>query len=170
MQVEEMLSGARDAISVKRVYGDPYEKNGLTVIPAATVRGGGGGGSGDRKGETGGGGGFGLVARPSGAWIVENGDVTWKPAIDVNRIVLGGQIVAIGGNSDGRADSARPYPTRPAGTRLRATTARAAGPAAPAATARTEVVPVGRGAEMALEALRFGSVSGAVVVSVAPSG
>ena len=95
MQINEMLSGARDAISVKRVYGDPYEKNGLTVIPAATVRGGGGGGSGDREGETGGGGGFGLVARPSGAWIVENGDVTWKPAIDVNRIVLGGQIVAL---------------------------------------------------------------------------
>jgi uncharacterized spore protein YtfJ len=95
MQIDEMLSGARDAISVKRVYGDPYEKNGLTVIPAATVRGGGGGGSGDREGETGGGGGFGLVARPSGAWIVENGDVTWKPAVDVNRIVLGGQIVAL---------------------------------------------------------------------------
>ena len=44
MQVEELISGARDVISVKRVYGDPYEKNGLTVIPAATVRGGGGGG------------------------------------------------------------------------------------------------------------------------------
>ena len=96
MQVDEMLAGARDAISVKRVYGDPYEKKGLTVIPAATVRGGGGGGSGpEESSESGGGGGFGLVARPSGAWIVENGDVTWKPAIDVNRIVLGGQIVAV---------------------------------------------------------------------------
>ena len=98
MQVDEMLAGARDAISVKRVYGDPYEKNGLTVIPAATVRGGGGGGSGPEESSEsggGGGGGFGLVARPSGAWIVENGDVTWKPAVDVNRIVLGGQIVAV---------------------------------------------------------------------------
>jgi len=36
-----------------------------------------------------------MVARPSGAWIVENGEVTWKPAIDVNRIVLGGQIIAM---------------------------------------------------------------------------
>ncbi len=96
MQVEELLSGARDVVSVKRVYGDPYEKNGLTVIPAATVRGGGGGGMGDNEaGESGGGGGFGLVARPSGAWIVEDGEVTWKPAIDVNRIVLGGQIIAM---------------------------------------------------------------------------
>jgi uncharacterized spore protein YtfJ len=96
MQIEEVLSGARDAISVKRVYGDPYEKNGLTVIPAATVRGGGGGGMGDSEdGESGSGGGFGLMARPSGAWIVEDGEVTWKPAIDVNRIVLGGQIIAM---------------------------------------------------------------------------
>ena len=96
MQVEELLAGAREVVSVKRVYGDPYEKNGLTVIPAATVRGGGGGGMGDNEaGESGGGGGFGMVARPSGAWIVENGEVTWKPAIDVNRIVLGGQIIAM---------------------------------------------------------------------------
>ena len=96
MQLEELISGVRDVVSVKRVYGDPYEKNGLTVIPAATVRGGGGGGIGDSEGdESGGGGGFGLMARPSGAWIVEDGRATWKPAIDVNRIVLGGQIVAL---------------------------------------------------------------------------
>ncbi len=96
MQLEELISGARDVISVKRVYGEPYEKNGLTVIPAATVRGGGGGGMGEGDdGESGGGGGFGLIARPSGAWIVEDGDVTWKPAIDVNRIVLGVQVIAL---------------------------------------------------------------------------
>ena len=95
MELQELISGARDVISVKRVYGEPYEKNGLTVIPAATVRGGGGGGMGESEGaESGGGGGFGMMARPSGAWIVENGDATWKPAIDVNRIVLGGQIIA----------------------------------------------------------------------------
>ena len=95
MQVEELISGARD-VSARRVYGDPYEKNGLTVIPAATIRGGGGAGMGEAEGgESGGGGGFGLMARPSGAWVVEDGDVTWKPAVDVNRIVLGGQIVAL---------------------------------------------------------------------------
>ena len=96
MQVAELISGARDVVSVKRVYGEPYEKNGLTVIPAATVRGGGGGGMGESEaGESGGGGGFGLIARPSGAWIVEDGEVAWKPAIDVNRIILGGQIIAV---------------------------------------------------------------------------
>ena len=68
----------------------------MTVIPAATVRGGGGGGMGDHEGaDSGGGGGFGLTARPSGAWIVEDGRATWKPAVDVNRIVLGGQAIAL---------------------------------------------------------------------------
>ncbi len=96
MEFQELISGAHDAVSVKRVYGDPYEKNGLTVIPAATVRGGGGAGTGvDGEGESGGGGGFGLTARPSGAWIIENGGATWRPAIDVNRIVLGGQVIAL---------------------------------------------------------------------------
>lgn len=96
MEVQELISGARDAVSVKRVYGDPYEKNGLTVIPAATVRGGGGAGAGDKEGgESGAGGGFGLTARPTGAWIIEDGHVNWKPAIDVNRVVFGGQAIAM---------------------------------------------------------------------------
>ena len=96
MELQELIAGARDVVSVKRVYGDPYEKNGLTVIPAATVRGGGGGGMGDHEGvDSGGGGGFGLMARPSGAWIVEDGRAAWKPALDVNRIILGGQTIAL---------------------------------------------------------------------------
>ena len=94
MQLDELMSGARDVMSAKRVYGDPYEKNGLTVIPAVSVRGGGGAGAEGDDAESGTGAGFGMAARPSGAWIIENGDATWKPAVDVNRIVLGGQIVA----------------------------------------------------------------------------
>ena len=96
IEIEELIANARDAVSVKRVYGDPYEKNGLTVIPAATVRGGGGAGKGEKEdGESGTGGGFGLTARPTGAWIIENDHVNWKPAIDVNRVVLGGQVIAL---------------------------------------------------------------------------
>jgi len=84
MNVEELLSGARDAISVRRVYGDPIERDGVVVIPAAVV-GGGGGGGGDN--EDNGGGGFGLRARPVGAFVIKNGEVTWKPAIDPNRLI-----------------------------------------------------------------------------------
>jgi len=41
--IDELLQGARDAITVKRVYGDQVERDGVTVLPAASVRGGGGG-------------------------------------------------------------------------------------------------------------------------------
>ena len=37
MKLDELLSKANDTITVRRVYGEPYEKDGLTVIPAAVV-------------------------------------------------------------------------------------------------------------------------------------
>ena len=88
MDVQEANAEARDAITVKRVYGDPYERNGVTVIPAATVAGGGGGGSGDgaEPGQTGSGSGFGLGARPVGAYVIAGDEVRWEPAVDVSRI------------------------------------------------------------------------------------
>jgi uncharacterized spore protein YtfJ len=85
VNVEELLSGARDAISVHRVFGDPIERDGVIVVPVAAV-GGGGGGGGDN--ENNGGGGFGLRARPVGAYVIRDGDVTWKPAIDVSRLAV----------------------------------------------------------------------------------
>jgi len=95
MQVPEMIDSARDALTVKRVFGEPIERDGVTIIPAARIGGGAGGGSGDSQDGSGGGGGFGLSAKPAGAYVVRDGDVTWQPAIDVNRIVMGGQIVAV---------------------------------------------------------------------------
>lgn len=88
--LDEMLRGHRDAITVGRVYGDPFEADGVTVIPAARVMGGGGGGEGAAPdGQSGTGTGFGIVARPAGAYVIRDGEVTWKPAIDVNRIIAG---------------------------------------------------------------------------------
>jgi uncharacterized spore protein YtfJ len=79
---------ATDAISVRKVYGEPYEKDGMTVIPAAIVAGGGGGGGGhDEKNQEGEGGGIGLGARPAGAFVVRGDKVTWQPAVDPNRMV-----------------------------------------------------------------------------------
>ena len=101
MDVDTLLSQARDTITVRRVYGEPIERDGILVIPAASVGGGGGGGSGEgtKEGQegTGTGAGFGVRARPVGAFVVRDGEVTWQPAIDVTRIVLGGQLVAIVG-------------------------------------------------------------------------
>ena len=39
MGIADVLEGTRDAVSVKRVFGEPYEKDGVTILPAATVGG-----------------------------------------------------------------------------------------------------------------------------------
>jgi hypothetical protein len=54
---------------------------------------GGGGGGGDTLGN--GGTGFGLSARPVGAWIIKDGEARWRPALDLNRAIFMGQIVGI---------------------------------------------------------------------------
>ena len=97
MNVEELMAQTRDAITVKRVFGDPYERNGVTIIPAASVRGGlGAGGGHDAENNTeGSGGGIGIMAHPAGVFVVKDGDVSWRPALDVNRVILGGQVVAV---------------------------------------------------------------------------
>jgi uncharacterized spore protein YtfJ len=92
MNVDEMLTGARDAMRASIVFGEPVERDGMTVIPAAKVRGGGGGGA---DSEHNGGGGFGIDARPAGAYVIRGGNVEWQPAVDVNRIVFGGQVLAV---------------------------------------------------------------------------
>lgn len=97
MEATDVMTQARETLTVKRVFGEPYEKNGVAVIPAAKVQGGGGGGEGegpDGQGK-GSGTGFGVNARPIGAYLVRGDEMTWRPAIDVNKVVLGGQIVAI---------------------------------------------------------------------------
>ncbi len=98
MDMKETIEAARDSLTARRVYGEPYERNGVTVIPAASVQGGGGGGSGDQPdGKTGGGGGFGLRARPVGAYVIRGEEVSWEPALDLNRAILGGQLLALVG-------------------------------------------------------------------------
>jgi uncharacterized spore protein YtfJ len=90
MNVDELLSEARDSMSVKKVFGEPVEENGVTVIPVANVRGGGGGG-GDTEGN--GGAGFGLTARPAGAYVIKDDEVNWKPAVNPNAQIVGWQLV-----------------------------------------------------------------------------
>ena len=97
MKIDELFSKAGETFTVKRVYAEPYERNGMTVIPAAVVKGGSGGGSGhDDKGQEGEGGGFGVSGRPAGAYVIADGTVRWRPAIDVNRLVavVGAAVIA----------------------------------------------------------------------------
>lgn len=99
MKIDELMASANDSVSAKRVYSEPYEVDGVTVITAARVAGGGGGGGGgggqDAEGIEGAGGGFGVHGRPAGAYVVKDGRVQWIPAVDVHRIFYGVCGVAI---------------------------------------------------------------------------
>jgi uncharacterized spore protein YtfJ len=92
MNVQEILEKAQDTVTVKRVYGTPIEKDGLTIIPAASVSGGGGG-----PADSGGGVGYGVRARPVGAFVIKDGNVRWEPAIDATRLALRGMLIPIVG-------------------------------------------------------------------------
>lgn len=96
-KVDELIESAQDTLNVGRVFGEPYEKNGVVLIPAASVRGGGGAGEGEPgEGEPGGaGGGFGMSARPVGAYQIKGDEVTWIPAADTTRVILVGQLTGI---------------------------------------------------------------------------
>jgi hypothetical protein len=95
MTVPDVLKDVQESITARRVFGEPYEKEGLTVIPAAKLRGGGGGGEGDSPQGKGSGGGFGVMASPMGAYVVRGDDVTWKPAVDWNRLLFGAEAIAM---------------------------------------------------------------------------
>ena len=92
----ELVDNIQERFTARLVYGDIIEQDGLIVLPAIRIVGGGGGGGGtDPEHGDGEGAGFGLRAKPAGAWVFKNGSVRWKPAIDVNAIILGGQLVGI---------------------------------------------------------------------------
>jgi uncharacterized spore protein YtfJ len=97
MALRELAAGVTDTASVKRVFGQPIEKDGLTVIPVASVRGGFGGGEGPSAGTTeaggqarpmswGGGGAFSAV--PAGVYVIKDGNLAWHPAVDQNRVIF----------------------------------------------------------------------------------
>lgn len=95
VKIDELVAEARDSLTVRRVYGDPIEKNGVTLIPAAAVKGGAGGGEGGDSSGEGAGGGFGMMAKPAGAFRIKGDEVTWIPASDPMRVAMLGQVVGI---------------------------------------------------------------------------
>lgn len=96
--VFDNIQATRDALTVKRVFGDAYEVDGITIIPVARVAGGAGGGGGEggegAEAGSGFGTGFGMGAIPIGVYEVRDGQLEWKPSVDVNRIARGGQALA----------------------------------------------------------------------------
>lgn len=100
MDTAELLTATQNAMSARRVFGEPLQVGDVTVVPAAAIAGGAGGG---QHGSEDSGGGFGLRARPAGAYVVRGGEVSWRPAINVNLIIIGGQIVALAAILSARA-------------------------------------------------------------------
>jgi uncharacterized spore protein YtfJ len=98
--VLDTLRQAVDGASAGRVFGEPVAQDGIILLPVAKVAGGGGGGGSGpaQQGSaeaSGSGGGFGTSAKGLGVFVLKEGKVSWHPAIDVNRVVMGGQIVAV---------------------------------------------------------------------------
>jgi uncharacterized spore protein YtfJ len=93
MTVEELMGRIGQNISVQRVFGEPVERDGVTLVPVAVVAGGGGGGGGkDADGADGGGGGFGLWSRGIGVYEIRDGRVRFVPAFDVVALILAGTV------------------------------------------------------------------------------
>ena len=103
MEPTEILKQAADTLTVRRVFGEPIERDGVLVVPVARVRGGAGAGGGESRGARpedegagrGAGGGWGAEARPVGVYVIDHGQVRWEPAVDVGRVILGAQVVAV---------------------------------------------------------------------------
>jgi uncharacterized spore protein YtfJ len=93
--VRQAVEGA----TARTVFGEPVTQGETTIIPAARVTArGGAGGSGPTPADgagAGSGGGFSLSAKPVGVFVVRNDCVDWRPALDLNKIILGGQLVGI---------------------------------------------------------------------------
>ncbi|HET9781195.1 MAG TPA: hypothetical protein VFR33_05395 [Candidatus Dormibacteraeota bacterium] len=76
---EKTIEEAQAAMTVKRAFGEPFQVNGLTILPAARVGGGAGGGAM--------GSGFGLSSRPMGVYVIDDKDAHWVPIDTPNPIV-----------------------------------------------------------------------------------
>ncbi|MFB9364058.1 spore germination protein GerW family protein [Actinoplanes nipponensis] len=122
----DVFAGLRELVGnadAGKAFGPPVSQAGTIVLPVARVGGGGGGGGGTGPAEqgqpTGGtGGGFGMTAKALGVYVLRDGRVKWMPAVDVNKIIMGGQVVAVAGLLlaraivQARAGSRRPVAAR----------------------------------------------------------
>jgi uncharacterized spore protein YtfJ len=94
MDTPDVVAELASRLREHQVFGPPVTQDGVTLIPVAEVRGGGGIGGRTKPGVAGNGG-FGMVAKPIGAWVINDGKVRWEPALDLNRIILAGHVVVI---------------------------------------------------------------------------
>lgn len=104
MSLESITGTIRDVATVRTVFGEPVQVDGVTLIPVARIGGVGGAGEGqgphgssaDRSPDGGGGGsggGFGVGTTPVGVYVVKDGNVSFVPAED--RIAMVGKAATV---------------------------------------------------------------------------
>jgi uncharacterized spore protein YtfJ len=83
----------RDTVSASRVFAEPVERDGTTLVGVAWVSGGGGG---EQLVDGSNAGGVGLFAAPVGAYVIKDGKVRWMPAVDVNLLIVILSVISVG--------------------------------------------------------------------------
>ncbi|PKW12835.1 hypothetical protein [Saccharopolyspora spinosa] len=85
----EILETLAERLGKRQVFGEPVQQGDTTLLPVARVRSGGG----RHRHRDDGGFGIGMEASPVGAFSISaGGKVAWHPAVNVNKIVWGGQL------------------------------------------------------------------------------
>ena len=79
---------ASGTIGARRLFGKPYAKNGVVVIPVAKI-----GPAGRRRLGLLPGPDPGLSGQPVGAYVIRGQRVRWKPAVDVNGLLFRAQAI-----------------------------------------------------------------------------
>ena len=92
-QLQDILDKARHSANVRDVYGEPIERDGMTIIPVARVMGAGGGGSGTGHEGEGAGHGYALKSEPVGVYVIKDGSVSFQPIDKVIDKIIGGAFV-----------------------------------------------------------------------------
>lgn len=96
---ERLAEAFNASVGAKMVYGEPVERDGVTIIPVAKLRYGFGGGGGRRAGrqggeEGGGGGGGGVIVQPAGYIELKDGSSRFQairePMAFVPLVIAGG--------------------------------------------------------------------------------
>jgi uncharacterized spore protein YtfJ len=91
---ERLAEAFKTIVDAKMIYGEPIERDGVTIIPVSKLRYGFGGGMGKRDGEEGGGGGGGMVVHPAGYIELKDGSSRFRairdPITFVPLVIAGG--------------------------------------------------------------------------------
>src|SRR3989475_12940926 len=94
MRVMDVVNETKAAMRASEVFGTPYEKNGVTIIPAARIAGGAGGGGGQQEPPAGGVG-VCVSARPGRPVCFNGGVVRRQPARRTNQVIRMGAVVGV---------------------------------------------------------------------------